>query len=122
MKHSLAVGLTHEAAYEVDRDQVAPHLPRPVLATPTMIGLIEHTCAAATMTHLDDGETTVGTHVCVSHEGPASPGEQVVVRCRLARIDRRRLTFDVEVDSPRATISRGTHERAVVDLARYRGT
>jgi fluoroacetyl-CoA thioesterase len=114
MRDSLTTGLENEASYEVTRDMSAPHLPRVVLATPTMIGLIEGTCLMAVRDHLDEGETTVGTHVCVSHQAAATEGEQITIRCRLSRIEKRRLTFDVTVDTPDARISEGTHERAVV--------
>jgi fluoroacetyl-CoA thioesterase len=91
-----------------------------VLSTPAMIGLLEHTCLETVRTHLDEGETTVGTHICVSHQAAAYADEQVVMRCRLTRVERRRLSFEVEVDGPRGRISEGTHERAVVTLDRSR--
>jgi fluoroacetyl-CoA thioesterase len=116
MRDTLTTGLENEASYEVTRDMSAPHLPRVVLATPTMIGLIEGTCLVAVRDHLDEGETTVGTHVCVSHQAAATEGEQITIRCRLSRIEKRRLTFDVTVDTPDARISEGTHERAVVKV------
>ena len=37
---------------------------------------------------------------------------------RLTAVNRRRLTFDVEVTGPQGVVSRGTHERAVVSLDR----
>jgi fluoroacetyl-CoA thioesterase len=116
MRDTLTIGIENEATYEVTGDLSAPHLPRVVLATPAMIGLIEGTCLRAVSPHLDDGETTVGTHVCVSHQAAATEGEQITIHCRLSRVDRRRLTFDVTVDTPKARISEGTHERAVVQL------
>lgn len=90
-----------------------------VLSTPSMIGLIEGTCLAAAQEHLDDSEVTVGVHVCVSHRGAAFEGEEVTVSARLKEVDKRRLTFDVEVRSPREVISHGTHQRAVVDASRF---
>ena len=121
MKETLVVGITNESRHVVTRDMSAPHLPRPVLATPTMIGLIEGTCLMATRDHLDEGQTTVGTHVCVSHDSGVGEGEEFVIRCRLTSIEKRRLNFDVEVDGPRGQVSRGTHQRAVVDLSRMAG-
>lgn len=115
----MAAGIDGEATYRVTPDMAPPHLPVVVLSTPSMVQLIEGTCLATAREHLDDGETTVGTHVCVSHTGAAREGEEVTVRCRLAKIERRRLTFEVEVRSPRGTISEGTHERAVVDTSRF---
>lgn len=121
MNQTLVVGLTNEARHTVTKEMSAPHLPRVVLATPTMISYIEGTCLMATRDHLEAGETTVGTHVCVSHQAAVGEGEEFVIRCRLASIEGRRLNFDVEVDGPRGPVSRGTHQRAVVNLERMAG-
>ena len=118
VRDTLRTGITNEARHTVTVEMSAPHLPRVVLSTPTMIGLIEGACLMATKPHLDDDETTVGTHVCVSHQAAALEGEEITIRCRLREINRRRLTFAVEVDTPSARISEGTHERAVVSLSR----
>ncbi|MGH8993558.1 MAG: thioesterase family protein [Acidimicrobiia bacterium] len=122
MKETLAPGIDHEATFTVTPDMSPAHLrPVVVLATPIMIRLIEETCLSSVLDHLDDGETTVGTHVCVSHTGAAREGEEVKVVARLAKVERRRLTFEVEVHAPAGRISDGTHERAVIDTARFRG-
>jgi len=118
MHDTLQPGITNESRHTVTKDLSAPHLPRVVLATPAMIGLIEGTCLMATKPHLDDSETTVGTHVCVSHQAPALEGEEFVIRCRLTEVNKRRLTFDVTVDTANARISEGTHQRAIVLLDR----
>lgn len=121
MKDSLQPGLELEMAYEVQADMAPPHLPVKVLSTPSMISLIEGTCLQCAQPHLDDNETTVGTHVNVSHTGPARLGEEVRVSVTLKEMNKRRLLFDVQVAAPQGTISSGTHERAVVDLARMAG-
>ena len=121
MKDSLAAGLEFESRHAVTKDMSPRHLPVAVLSTPHMISLIEGTCLRGVAEYLDDDEVTVGTHVCVSHSGVAREGEEVVVRARLAEVERSRLTFVVEVQSPRGSISEGTHERAVVNTARFSG-
>jgi fluoroacetyl-CoA thioesterase len=118
MKESLAVGITNETRHSVTKEMSPGHLPVVVLSTPAMVGLIEGCCLLAVVPHLDDGEVTVGTHVCVSHDAAVNEGEEFVIRCRLATMEKRRLTFDVEVDGPRGRVSRGTHQRAVVNVAR----
>jgi fluoroacetyl-CoA thioesterase len=120
MKETLAPGIEHEATFTVTPDMSPPHLPVVVLATPIMIGLIENTCLKSVEPYLDEDETTVGTHVCVSHTGAAREGEEVRVKSRLAKVERRRLTFEIEVLAPGGRISDGTHERAVIDTARFR--
>ena len=119
MKDSLTEGFEAEASHTVTDEMAPRHLPMKVLSTPWMIQLIEETCLESIVPHLDEGETSVGTHVNVSHAGPASSGETVTVKARISAINRRRLTFDVEVHSPRGVISEGTHERAVVDSSRF---
>ena len=121
MKDSLKAGLSLELAHTVTDDMSPPHIPAKILSTPSMVGLIERTCFACIQPHLDANETTVGTHICVSHTGPARSGESVTVRATLREINKRRLTFDVEVSAPAGSISTGTHQRAVVDLDRVRG-
>jgi fluoroacetyl-CoA thioesterase len=118
VKETLAIGLANVAEHTVTKGMSAPHLPVAVLSTPAMVGLIEGACLLAAAPHLDEGETTVGTHVCVSHQGAVREGETFLIRCRLASIEKRRLNFDVEVDGPGGAVSRGTHQRAVVTLAR----
>jgi fluoroacetyl-CoA thioesterase len=122
MKNTLVAGLTNETRHVVSKDMSAPHLPRAVLATPTMISLIEGACLMTTRDHLDPDETTVGTHVCVSHDAGVGEGEEFVIRCVLRSVEKRRLNFDVEVDGPRGQVSRGTHQRAVVNLSRMAGS
>jgi fluoroacetyl-CoA thioesterase len=121
MKESLGVGIANETRHTVTKDMSPGHLPVDVLSTPTLIGFIEACCLVAVSPHLDEGEATVGTHVCVSHDAAVNDGEEFVVRCSLASIEKRRLNFDVEVDGPRGQVSRGTHQRAVVNLARMGG-
>jgi predicted thioesterase len=118
MKDSLVAGIVGTSRHTVTQDMSPPHLPRVVLSTPTMIQLIEMTCLAAAQGHLDAGETTVGTHGCVRHQAAAMEGEELEVRARLTEVNRRRLTFAVEVEGPRGLLSEGTHERAVVSLDR----
>lgn len=119
MADSLSVGLDGTASYEITADMSPAHLPAPVLSTPSMIQLIEATCLTTVQPHLDEGRTTVGTHVCVSHDAGAFVGETIEVRCRLTEIEKRRLTFETVVTCGDRTLSTGTHQRAVVDLSRF---
>lgn len=117
MKDTLAPGIEATETHTVTAGQLAAHVP--VLSTPNMILLIEETCIRLLAQHSDDGEISVGTHVCVSHVGGANEGEEVTIHVRLTEKDRRRCTFDVEVNGPSGVMSEGTHQRAVVDAARF---
>lgn len=83
MSSPLQVGLESEQSHQVTSQMSPEHLPVSVLSTPDMIRLIEQTCLSTVQPLLEEGQTSVGTHVCVSHSGPAAEGEQVRVQCRL---------------------------------------
>ena len=114
MKDSLAIGLQGSARYTVTDDMSPPHLPTKVLSTPDMIRLIEATCLLAAQEHLDEGETTVGIHVCVSHQAAAASGQEVEVNCEMTERDRKKLTFTTQVLCDDEVVSEGTHQRFVV--------
>jgi fluoroacetyl-CoA thioesterase len=116
---AVEIGIENEATYTVTDDMAPGHLPVKVLSTPSMIGMIEGTCLFATQPHLEDGQATVGVHVCVSHEGAAASGQEILIKVRLAKIEKRRLTFDTEVTVEGRTISKGTHQRAIIDTKRF---
>lgn len=114
MNDTLAVGLTHTVSYLVTEDMSPPHLPNKVLSTPDMIRLIEGTCLEAAQAHLEEGRTTVGIHVCVSHSASVDAGHDVAVSCELTEIDRKRLVFTTTVSAGETIVSEGTHQRFVV--------
>ena len=113
------VGIEGEKRSLVTDDMAPGHLPAKVISTPSMIGLIEWACLEAVQPHLEEGQVTVGTHVCVSHEGAAASGQEILIRCRLTEIDKRRLTFETEVTVDGRRISKGTHQRAIIDPKRF---
>jgi fluoroacetyl-CoA thioesterase len=128
VKASLAPGLEHELRFVVPAGKTVPHLypespeftamPE-VFATGFMVGLIEWACIAAIAPHLDDGETSLGTHVDVSHTAATPPGMEVVARVRLEKVEGRRLSFSAQAADEREPICAGRHERFVVDRARF---
>ena len=121
MKDTLAPGLENTMSVTVSEDMSPAHLPLKVLSTPSMIQLMEQTSLLAVAPHLDDKETTVGTHVCVSHAAAATAGEKVTINTRLVEVNKRRLKFEVSAKVGDRVLGEGTHERAVIDTARFSG-
>jgi fluoroacetyl-CoA thioesterase len=119
MKDTLAPGLEQSETVEVTPEMSPPHLSALVLSTPSMIQLMEVTSLQMVKPHLDDNETTVGTHVCVSHVAGAAAGERVTVTSRLSEVAKRRLTFEVSAHCGDRLLGEGTHQRAVVDASRF---
>lgn len=90
-----------------------------VLSTPEMIRLMEHACRDAVLSLLDSGHDTVGTHVNVFHRAAALVGSQVTVRAEVLGTTDRRIQFRVEAATEKETIGEGTHERTIVNVAKF---
>jgi predicted thioesterase len=90
-----------------------------VLSTPQMIGHMERTCRLAVLPLLDPGFDTVGTHVDVWHRAAAPIGAEVTFRAEVIAVDQRRIEFRVEARQGSLIIGEGTHERTVVNVARF---
>ena len=90
-----------------------------VFATPMMIALIERTCNESVLPHLGEGQGTVGTRVNVSHTAATPVGMKVWCESELTEVDRRRLVFSVRAYDECGLIGEGTHERFVIDTARF---
>ena len=91
----------------------------PVLGTPRVLALAEAATVAATATRLPPGMTTVGRRVELDHRAPTPVGRTVVARVRLAKIDGRRLLFEVTVTDGSTTVADGRVERHLVDRHRF---
>ena len=93
-----------------------------VFATGYMVGLIEWTCIQAVKPFLDwPEEQTVGTHISVSHIAATPPGLEVTAEVRLVEVDGRRLVFEVEAHDGIDLITRGKHERFVINKDKFNG-
>jgi fluoroacetyl-CoA thioesterase len=125
----LRPGIEHELRFRVPREKTVPALypespefremPE-VFATGFMVGLLEWACVEALGPHLDrPGEQTLGTHVDVSHLAATPVGLEITARIRLVEVDGRRLRFEVEAHDGVDLITKGTHERFVIDRERF---
>jgi fluoroacetyl-CoA thioesterase len=90
-----------------------------VLSTPHMIGLMEWTCRNTVKPLLDEGLDTVGTHVNVAHLGAAPIGMTVTFTAEVLAVTDRRVTFKVEAADEKGKIGEGTHERAIINVAKF---
>ena len=91
-----------------------------VFATGFLVGLVEWTCMRVIAPHLDaPGEQSVGTQVNLTHSAATPPGLTVTVTARLERVEGRRLSFSIVASDGVDEISHGTHERFVIDRARF---
>lgn len=90
-----------------------------VLATPVMINLIEAAALAACEHLLPEGHQSLGIHLDVRHFAATPIGMRISATAELVQIDQRTLTFRVAARDEREAIGDGTHQRVVVNVARF---
>ncbi len=129
MKDSLKPGLRYEHKFLLPPTKTVPALypespeflamPE-VFATGYLVGFLEWACIMCIKPHLDwPREQSLGTHIDVSHEAATPPGLEVTATVEVTAVDGRRITFAVSAHDGVDLISRGTHERFVIDKARF---
>jgi fluoroacetyl-CoA thioesterase len=94
-----------------------PKLPE-IFSTPAMIAMMEAATSLAVQPALPPGKITVGTRIEVDHIKSTGKGSTVISTARLAEINGRFLTFDVESRAGEEVLGRGKIVRAIIDLAR----
>jgi fluoroacetyl-CoA thioesterase len=129
MKDTLRPGIEYQFKYIVQQDKTVPVLypeseefvsmPK-VFATGFMVGLIEWACIKAINPHLDwPEEQTVGIHIDVNHIAATPPGFEVTVKTKLVEVDGKRLAFEVEAHDGTDLISKGSHERFIINKKKF---
>jgi predicted thioesterase len=122
MTEQFPIGLSGEASIVVAPEVTAHHMGSgtvSVFATPQMVLLMERAAVAALAPRLAPGQQSVGTLVNVRHLAATPLGATVTARAELTAVDGRRLTFHVSAHDGTELIGEGTHERALIDLARF---
>ena len=118
MKASLRPGVSLTKRIAIDRDRTIGFMGEDarVYATPRLVSDIEYTCRELLLEHADAGEDSVGTEVAIQHLAATLPGSTVEITVRVASIDGRRISFDVSARDELDEISKGSHNRFVVDV------
>lgn len=118
----LKPGLRGSASLVVAAEHTAPRIGSgkiAVLATPVMINLMEAAALQAVESLLPAGHQSLGTHLDVSHVAATPVGMRVTATAELTGIDGRNLTFRVEAHDERELVGEGSHQRIVVNVARF---
>ena len=118
----LPIGLKGQAETTVNEQNTAAAMGSgllPVFATPAMLALMENAAASSVQPYLAEGEGTVGTRLEVSHLAATPIGLPVRAESELVAVDRRKLTFTVRAWGGEELIGEGTHQRFVIDNARF---
>lgn len=119
---NLPAGLTGIAELIVGEQHTAPRIGSGrihVLATPVMINLMESAALAAVESSLPEEHQSLGTHLDVTHIAATPVGMKVRATAEVLRVEGRTIYFKVAASDERELIGEGTHERVVVNLARF---
>src|SRR5215471_6794653 len=115
-------GLKGHAQILVGVEHTAPSIGSgkvPVLATPVMINVIEAAALAAAEHLLPVGHQSLGIHLDVRHFAATPIGMAVRATAELIAVDGHTLTFRVEARDDKEPIGDGSHQRVVVNVARF---
>ncbi len=129
METELKSGLEYVFEYIVKDDETVPNLfkqaeelkqmPK-VLASAYMIGLVEWACIQLINKHINwPSEQSVGTGFNLSHIAATPVGFKVSIKVVLEKVEGRKLTFNVEVSDQHEVISKGTHERFIINPDKF---
>lgn len=129
MKETLKPGIRYEHKFLIPSTKTVPNLypeseefvlmPE-VFATGFMVGFLEWACIKAINPHLDwPAEQTVGIHINVSHEAATPPGLEVTATVELIQVEGKKLVFTVEAHDGLDLISKGVHERFVINKSKF---
>ncbi len=129
MKTTLKPGIRYTHSFTVPKSKTVPALypeseefvimPE-VFATGYLVGFLEWACIKAINPHLDwPEEQTVGTHIDVSHEAATPPGLTVTAKVELIAVEGKKLTFSVEAHDGVDLISKGRHERFIINRQKF---
>ncbi len=122
LSDELKPGLTGTAEIVVGTRDTAPHVGSGkigVLATPIMVNLMEAAALQAVERFLPPGYQTVGTHLDVKHFAATPVGLRVRAEAELLKLEGRTLTFRLRAADEREVIGEGTHERLIINVARF---
>jgi len=120
---SIPVGATGSFSLLVNPEHLASRfkdatLPA-VLATPVMIMVMENAALNAIKPYLDAGESALGTRVDVRHLAATPAGRRVTGEAIVTGVDGRRIEFAIRATDGAEEIGVGTHERMMINLAKF---
>ncbi|MCQ2302456.1 MAG: thioesterase family protein [Bacteroidales bacterium] len=90
-----------------------------VFATPAMIAMMEMTSLKCVADKIGEENTTVGIAVNIKHLKASPVGHTIRCDARVVEVDRKRLVFEVKCFDGGELVGEGTHERFVVNSAKF---
>lgn len=118
----LKTGITNKRELTVTTEETAAAAGsggQPVFSTPHMVALMETTAWASVEPCMEEGKSTVGTHLDISHLSASPVGAHITAESELVEIDGRRLVFKVSAKDDAGLIGEGMHERFIISIDKF---
>lgn len=120
----LEIGMKHSAETVVNEENTAAKAGSGslmVFGTPYMVALMENAALTLMAATLPEGKGTVGTAMNITHTSPTPVGMTVLAEAEVTQISANGKIVDFKVSAYDETglIGEGTHQRAVIDNARF---
>ena len=124
MSYLAKIGVEKERRLKVATNQTTSFLweGENVLSTPSMISEMEETCRLLVKEEsiVDSEWDSVGTLVNVKHLAATPVGAEIVLKAKIVSFEGRRVLFEVIASDSLERIGEGTHERSLIEVARFR--
>lgn len=91
----------------------------PVFGTPYLCCLMEEAAWRSIAPHLEEGQSTVGTKLNISHDSATPVGMRVWAESEVTQVDGKRIVLKVAAYDEKGPIGQGTHERYIVTNERF---
>ena len=119
---SVTVGLKGRAetvVSDANTAQAACSGALPVFGTPFMCALMEEAAWKSIAPHLEEGQSTVGTRLDITHDSATPVGMEVWAESEVIQVDGRRIVLKLAAYDRKGLIGQGTHERFIVTDQRF---
>lgn len=119
---SITVGLKGHAETVVNKNntaQAACSGALPVFGTPFLCALMEEAAWKSIAPYLEEGQSTVGTRLNISHDSPTPIGMKVWAESEVTQVEGKHLVLTVTAFDEKGPIGQGIHERFIVTDERF---
>ena len=122
MKPGFEVGSTSTKRFAVGKERTIGFMGEAlrVYATPWMVRDVENVCKDFLQEYLEPEQNSVGMRVEIDHLGPTLVDMWVDIAATVTEIDRRKVTFEVEIRDALDVVGKSKHIRFIVDLAKQK--
>lgn len=118
----IKIGMKGEVSTVVEREDTALEVGSGsllVYATPCMVALMEGAACDAIEAAMEEGKTSVGTQLNISHISATPVGLEVRAEAEVIAVDKNTISFQITAYDEAGKIGEGTHQRVIISSQRF---